>query len=109
MSRVILASKFPQFPSMTQHEPITPRKLSPQDRRLFNHWAKTFSSFSLSSGAESASSSSTQSSERQHRGCISLVNRLFETSPTIIFLHSELKKIGNCSPPIYCAPCPQAE
>src|SRR5947207_9767112 len=93
---------------MTEHEPITPQKLSVRDERLFNHWTKTYSSLSLASTADSVSSpSSGQSSERQHRGCISLVNKLFETSPMIIFLHSELKKIGNCSPPIYCAPCPQ--
>lgn len=47
-----------------------------------------------------------QTSERQHTGCINLVNKLFEKSPIIIFMNSELKKIG-CSPPVYCAPCPQ--
>src|SRR2546430_7269284 len=45
--------------------------------------------------------------ERQHTSCINLVNKLFEKSPIIIFLHTELQKVG-CSPPVYCAPCPVA-
>jgi hypothetical protein len=48
----------------------------------------------------------TQLTQKQHTGCVSLVNKLFEKSPIIIFMNSELKKVG-CSPPIYCAPCPQ--
>jgi len=96
------------------------RELSLQDQKTFEHWRKTFSSLSLYSTADNPSHTSNSSnssdsnenvisprqSERQHKGCVSLVNKLFEHSPIIIFMNSELKKVG-CSPPIYCAPCPQ--
>ena len=42
--------------------------------------------------------------ESQRKGCISVINKLFEKSPIVIFTNSELKKLG-CSPPVYCAPC----
>jgi len=100
--------------SESSDEPITPRRLTPRDERVFNHWRKTFASFSLHSASESTNSSSpsvpsadARLSERQHKGCVSLINKLFETSPIIIFMNSELKKIGDCSPRIYCAPCSQ--
>jgi inner membrane protease ATP23 len=94
-----------------------PRKLSPGDQRQFEHWQRVLSSYALLSPNDGANSSSVSSParsepidpnkrERQHTACISVVNKLFERSPIIIFMNSELKKVG-CSPPIYCAPCPQ--
>src|SRR5436190_6769170 len=38
------------------------------------------------------------------RKCVSDIDKLFENSPIIIFMNSELKKLG-VPPPIYCAPC----
>jgi len=93
-------------------EKTTQRRLNPSDQKIFEHWRRTFSSPSTYSVAENPSqpsnttSNSNLSSEQQHKGCITLVNKLFENSPIIIFMNSELKKVG-CSPPIYCAPCPQ--
>src|SRR5579859_1584767 len=103
----------------------SPRKLNEQDQQLFEHWRKTFTTFSLYSTNEPVQSTTSTSTtpdptftkstpgeanssltQRQHTGCINLVNKLFEKSPIIIFLNSELKKVG-CSPPVYCAPCPQ--
>ena len=56
------------------------------------------------SKAELAQQAVQNRTESQRQGCTSLVNKLFEHSPIIIFMNSELKKVG-CSPPIYCAPC----
>lgn len=94
-----------------------PRKLSPGDQKQFEHWQRTLSSYALLSPNDQANSPAVSSParsepidpkkrERQHTACISVVNKLFEKSPIIIFMNSELKKVG-CSPPIYCAPCPQ--
>lgn len=96
------------------------RKLRPDDQRQFEHWQRVLSSYALHSPNDKASSASASSRneparpepidpkkrEGQHTACISVVNKLFEKSPIIIFMNSELKKVG-CSPPIYCAPCPQ--
>jgi Peptidase M76 family len=41
---------------------------------------------------------------RQHTACQTLVNKLFEKSPLIMFLFAELKKVG-CNPPVFCGPC----
>lgn len=41
---------------------------------------------------------------KQHERCISIIHKLFEKSPLIIFMDSELKKIG-CRPQIFCTPC----
>ena len=56
------------------------------------------------SKAELAEQAAHNSTESQRQGCVSLVNKLFEHSPIIIFMNSALKKVG-CSPPIYCTPC----
>ena len=98
------------------------RKLNPGDQRQFEHWQKTLSRYPLLSVNESTASSSGRSSpqstaaetepvdprtrERQHSACVSVVNKLFDKSPIVIFMNSELKKVG-CSPPIFCSPCPQ--
>jgi mitochondrial inner membrane protease ATP23 len=93
-----------------------PRKLSPGDQKQFEHWQRILSSYALLSPNDQANSPPVSSParsepidpkkrERQHTACISVVNKLFEKSPIIIFMNSELKKVG-CSPPIYCAPCP---
>jgi Peptidase M76 family len=132
--------------SSARDEEKSPRQLSPQDRRIFEHWRRTLTTYPLFSPQESPDSprkgytlkdipppdlpkniptgiapvnrippeartksqlsaeADVKLAERRHTGCISLVNRLFEKSPIIIFMNSELKKIG-CSPPVYCAPC----
>jgi hypothetical protein len=123
-----------------------PRQLNPRDQRLFEHWKKTITSFSLFSVDELPNPTSkghtlqnipapdqpvnlpkgfaprsrvtpaprskdelveiaeSRLTQQQHTGCVSLVNKLFEKSPIVIFMNSELKKVG-CEPPIYCAPC----
>jgi mitochondrial inner membrane protease ATP23 len=93
-----------------------PRTLNPRDQRIFEHWRETFTSPSLYSVVDNASQSSPTApsnsdedlspgqKDKKHKGCVSLVNRLFEKSPIIIFMNSELKKVS-CSPPVYCAPC----
>lgn len=44
--------------------------------------------------------------QSQRNSCTSLVEKLFQHSPIVIFMDGHLKKIG-CAPPIYCAPCTQ--
>jgi Peptidase M76 family len=77
----------------TDNEPIAKQKLSPEDTRQFDHWTETFSSL--------------VAPKSPNQKCVSLVNKLFESSPIIMFLNSELKKIGGCSPPITCVHCPE--
>ena len=50
------------------------------------------------------SSARVRQEEREHKYCVSVINRLFETSPLIIFMNDQLKKVG-CPVPIACAPC----
>src|SRR5271170_2794399 len=52
-------------------------------------------------------SAQTAAQEGQHTQCVSLVNRLFEKSPLIIFMNSQLIKVG-CPVPVACAPCERA-
>jgi hypothetical protein len=80
----------PALPSTTPTG-ITPRQQTSPEPRSKNELAEL---------------ADTQRTQKQHQGCVSLVNKLFESSPIIIFMNSELKKVG-CAPPIYCAPCPQ--
>jgi hypothetical protein len=46
----------------------------------------------------------TPRNEKQHAACVAAINKLFENSPIIKFMNTELKKIG-CSPPIFSTPC----
>jgi Peptidase M76 family len=53
---------------------------------------------------ELADEATTANENARHKDCTKLVNRLFEHSPIVIFLNSQLLKIG-CPPKIYCTPC----
>lgn len=53
---------------------------------------------------ELADEAAASKANARRKDCTNLINRLFEHSPIVIFLNSELLKIG-CSPKIYCTPC----
>ena len=50
------------------------------------------------------SSAQTRQQQREHKACVSVINRLFEKSPLIIFMNEHLRKVG-CNVPVACAPC----
>ena len=95
---------------MTSTEQPTRASLSPADQRAFTRWQRLFSRPALFSIADPASppSASTIDPSQQHdtqtNDCIRVVNRLYRTSPIIIFLNGQLQKLG-CNPPIYCQHC----
>ena len=108
------------------------RKLNPQDQLLFEHWRRIFTGSTLHSTVdkvnevhtpdnstiptgnsltagprskdELAGEAATAKENARRKDCTTLINRLFEHSPIVIFLNSELLKVG-CPPKIYCTPC----
>jgi hypothetical protein len=91
----------------------TPRSaLSPADQRAFARWQRYFSPalFSVTDSPTTSNSPPGTTSpldpkiEAQTTDCIRVVNKLYRASPIIIFLNSELQKLG-CNPPVYCQHC----
>jgi hypothetical protein len=100
-------------------QPTRCSALSPQDQHVFTHWQRLFSHphrvSTLSTSAPPSPSpsnpptkdtlpASPAEKDGRTKDCIRVVNHLYRHSPIIIFLNSQLQKLG-CNPPIWCQHC----
>jgi mitochondrial inner membrane protease ATP23 len=87
--------------------------LNAREQRLLSSWQRSLPRCALYSTQDSSQSVQNklgtdgelpQAVPKEHNRCVSLVNKLFESSPIIRFMDHELRKIG-CPPPVFCTPC----